>query len=314
MSRYVLTGSQFFYGPTVVDRDKLDQFDDILKNAREIVFEESDKECEHAVEENLKELNVSGKEREVEREKIRNRLRSYYKKSYDLRIIIDEHRAVKVDSFADAHASTDIIQTDPVGFEASIDGSRTNAEISVSGGYLYINVSPKDSETAQRIFGLLMSWVNQIKPKAFRKYWEQLQYWHWLFFIIGVILLFATTSIINTEYGRKALEEKAQQILDGGISPDEELAALEIILTLETNNYPKSVRKIKITPTFYVGTTFLLFICILLSFQPHTAIGIGKGEHVVRRIHRIEKVLFISFPLIVLIGIIIPLLRTWVFG
>ena len=123
MSRYVLTGSQLFYGPTVVDRDKLDQFDDILKNAREIVFEESDKKCEHAVEEELKELNVSGKEREVEREKIRNRLRSYYKKSYDLRIIIDEHRAVKVDSFADAHASTDIIQTDPVGFEASIDGS-----------------------------------------------------------------------------------------------------------------------------------------------------------------------------------------------
>lgn len=313
MSRYVLTGSQLFYGPTVVDRDKLDQFDDILKNAREIVFEESDKECEHAVEEELKELNVSGKEREVEREKIRNRLRSYYKKSYDLRIIIDEHRAVKVDSFADAHASTDIIQTDPVGFEASIDGSRTKAEIKVSGGYIYIYVSPKDSETAQRIFGLLMSWVNEVKPKAYRKLWESLNPLQWMFFVLGVGLLLGF-SIVKTDSGRKALETKAQQILDGGVSLDEELAALEIMLTLETNNYPKSTRKIKITPTFCAGTTLLLFISILLSFPPRTAIGIGKGEHVVRRIHRIEKVLFISFPLIVLIGIIIPLLRTWVFG
>jgi hypothetical protein len=313
MSRYVLTGSQLFYGPTVVDRDKLDQFDDVLKNTREIVFEESDKECEHAVEEDLKELNVSGKESEVEREKILNRLRSYYKKSYDLRIIIDEHRAVKVDSFADAHASTDIIQTDPVGFEASIDGSRTKAEISVSGGYIYINVSPKDSETAQRIFGLLMSWVNEVKPKAYRKLWEMLHPIQWMFFVLGVGLLLGF-SMVKTDSGRKALEEKAQQILVGGISPDEELAALEIMLTLETNNYPKSTRKIKITPTFCAGTTLLLFISILLSFPPRTAIGIGKGEHVVRRIHRIEKVLFISFPLIVLIGIIIPLLRTWVFG
>ncbi len=160
-----------------------------------------------------------------------------------------------------------------------------------------------------------MSWVNDVRPKPYRVFWSNLFGMQWVVLILAVLLIAAETITDSPSVtGRRALQLEAAKLLDQGVSPDEQRRALEILLSLQAEAYPKSARKISVPPIFYITVAIAIFIACLLSMPPRTALAIGRGERVVRRIHRVEMILFLSLPGAVITVLVLPLIQRWAFG
>lgn len=315
MPRVVLTGPQFWHGPVVVNGDDLSKLDDVITQIRHIVDEETQQSYEQAVEAWLREFTKNEEERESEAPRIRDRLAARFATEHFVEVGLDEHRAVRVQSIEEAKSHPDLIASDPRGLKVSFEGSETRANLEVSEGSLRISIYPDDSETAQRIFGLLMSWISDVRPRPYRRLWNTLSGMQW-FLLIPLLLVLAMTTVdvSRTESGEQALKQQAREVLEGGLSEGEQRRGLEILLSLQAKAYPKSDAQVSVSPAFYVGLCIALFLAIALSFTPRTAFAIGKGERVVRRITHAERLLFVSFPLLLLTGLLLPLVIRWAFG
>lgn len=307
MNNYIISGHEYIYGPIIVTEENLKTLDSIADELCEIINKENFSE--------YNKLQFKSEFSKLKDEEKNKKIKDIYGDSFEtkreLAIDFNQHKSVSVESFSHAKSHTDIINISPLGFSLKIKGKLTEASLSLSDYRLSVSVYPKNSATAERAFGLLLAWASDLKPKWYIRAWKTLNPMQWWFAFIFISILFSSTSkttYIDSE--KILLKDQATLILKDGLTPDENLKALEIMLKLETENYKPETKKLTIDPPFYVISGFVIFIAILLSFPPKTAISLGRGRKTVKRIQFIEKVIFFTIPLMILTGFIIPYVRT----
>lgn len=293
----------------MLQRESLTTLDEVLTRIETIVREHSDAAFEAELETWLE--HDTGDNR---REEVKERLRPRFRVERHVEIKLDEHRSVRAKSFADAKTHPEVLNTDPRGFEACVKGFETRVVISASELGLSLDLSPNVGPMAERIFGIAMSWITDNRPSRLREKWAMLGGLQWVLLFFFLVLLGAVTfTTVNTESGLDALQAEAETLLVDGVTEEEEVRALEILLAITSSSYEKATSEIHISPLFYLFSALGLFVAVLLSFAPRTALSLGRGEARIRRSLRIERILFYTLPLMLLSGLVLPLIRVWAF-
>ena len=138
----------------------------------------------------------------------------------------------------------------------------------------------------------MKSWAE----KSSQTFWPQL----WAFglgspkcyILAAIIALISWVVYLNIEatfYNttKSGLKADAKKLLDGGLKPEDERKAVEILLALNTDYAPPQTRFDPIFPPWWViVSATMMGLCILLSFPPRTTIALGTGRQLVPRIRR----------------------------
>lgn len=310
-SNYVISGRKYLSGPIILAEKDLESLDDVINQVTKIIDEDTKRSYREDCQNYVSEPRHSERDETDLVNLFKERYENEYVTKKELLLNISEHKSVRIESFSNAKFHTDVIGIQPLGFALDVEGQATKASLSLSESGLTVSVYPKDSETSERVFGLLLSWATDNKTKWYRHAWSLANPAHWWLAAILIAVLATTmTSTTYVESEKAVLIDTAKLLLADGLTERESIKALEILLTLNTGNFKPIVIKKEIKPAFYLYLCFILLISILLSFKPKTAIALGNGRKVVARILRIEKLLFNSIPLMVLTGLIFPYLRS----
>lgn len=206
----------------------------------------------------LDEENVNTEEEEVKqkrrdeikqkhRDEIRTRLLSYtysdYIESRSLIIQLKKNKKVALKSFGEALRQQSLMDEKPIGFDAVLRNGEVKCNISIrQRDTLDISVSPEHLSESRELFAALQRWTERIRPPKWQQLWVLLNPLQW--FLFAIILLVSTYAIGDSEASaKKTYKEQAGQLLKDGISQDEQLKAIENILSLEAGYVPPTQAK-----------------------------------------------------------------------
>ncbi|HEY0172311.1 MAG TPA: hypothetical protein VGB98_14905 [Pyrinomonadaceae bacterium] len=343
MAEFIYTTSITVYRPVFIDADKLEALDKILDEEMQRLhrYNESrinievekgltddweyrlgllrlqdkvrDKELQRAFDESSpvsdEELSRFSDEEEAEKQKLREELRkrisSRFRETRNITIYLKGNKKTVVSSFVDALRQQALLDEIPVRFEVTLRSGDIGCDIRIDrDGDLTIGVSPEHLSESRELFASVQRWALSVRPPAWQRWWVVLNFLQWPLFIIG--LLIAASIASNSE---NTYKEQAVQLLKDGVTQDEQLKAIELILLLEAGLVPTGQGK---TPGWFMF--FLvggLILCVILSVTPKSMIGIGKGEEKIKRWRIWLRIVFILVPGFIFVQILLPYLLRW---
>lgn len=172
---------------------------------------------------------------------------------------------------------------------------------------LDLSVTPEYSQLSNEIYSIFDDWINSIKPPVWQLIWRKLRGFHWIILAFPMFIIVMSLTINYYDY-RDTVVEKAQTILNDGVSEDELTEALEILLSLEIDYKPKNYGiGDKSNHTYLIIILiFVLLLAIIWQFPPKVYLGIGRGSIVVRRWQNYIRFVFYTIP-----GLLITSVLPW---
>lgn len=305
MDIFKVSSGIYVQGPIIIDEKRLAELDTIILKVKALVVSETEDKVDAEIKKELEDNNHPEDE-----ENIKARIKRYYKNEFSLSIKIDEHRSVFVGSFDEAASNANVINSNPEGFDLEINGV-TSVDLTLSNS-LYLRIFPNDSQVAYKIFGLFLPWIDGVKPPLHRAFLNMIFPMQWFLLLSIIMLLFLSWGFKSVPTNEISLIHlSAQEILKDGVSQAETSEALEVLLELELKKNDREKKFVNPPKLFWAISFFLLIICILSSAKPITALSLGVGRKKVKRILFFEKALLVSFPLLILTGMIFPFINSF---
>jgi hypothetical protein len=296
MADFVYSTSLTVPGPWLIDQESLGRLDKILDDASKNLALQREEAM-------TKEINNRWPDSKDEE---RNRLTvELTKNNYlyalperELTLSLETGERVRVDSFTKALLDQGLSKHIPVAFDFSLKcyGVSCTTSLSKNSTQLQIKTSPENHPEARDLFASLNQWVTKTEPPRYQQLWRKYANASPIF--IGLIPIFLTlamwlalspTGTLST----KTHEYQAHELLNKGLSQDDELEAIRLILAM-TSQYNPNRLELPVWAWTYVGITFVLLI--ILAFAPRTLLGIGAGEKKIKRWRTWTKWVFITVP------------------
>jgi hypothetical protein len=295
-------------GPWLIDAAKLEVLDKILEQEKERLHKLNEEAKAHEVEEQMRKpqgFSTSTKLTDEDLERIDRRVRElpWNKEESSLVVFVQGDKKIAVESFTDALRQPGLLDEIPIGFEASLKSREIRGEIELGPDSLEISVSPEHSPEAREMFAALKHWANSVKPTKWQQIWLSSFYVAWVAYFF--ILYFAVSIAVDT--GVKSLyKQQADQLLENGLSQDEQVKATELLLKIATNQVPPNSQS-ALPSWFILLSVGGLLACTVLSIRPSSRLGIGKGETSIKRWRTWMQFVFIAVPVFVLSNFVVPL-------
>jgi hypothetical protein len=247
------------------------------------------------------------------REEIKTQLLSHpysdYAENRSITIHLEKNKRVVVKSFAEALRQQSLSDEMPVGFDDVLRSGEIKCEIELrKSGTLDISVSPEHLAESRELFAALQRWAQPIRPPKWQRFWASINPLQWmlLLFAISVSALAIGDS---TDSAKRFYKEQAVHLLKDGVSQDEQLKAIEMILALETGFVPPS-QSTPVPGWFWFLLCGGFVVCLVLSFPPKSIIGVGKGQEAINHWRIWMRIVFIIVPSFIFLNIIWPYLST----
>lgn len=322
MSEFVYQTSESLSGPWLLPGEQLRALDNILSDEYSRLIERNERLLEVEVEDQLRrELDFESKENRTKeeikqkKEQIKKSLRLHhrYSESRELVIFFDkDKRKMKVEKFEDALRESTLMDEVPTRFEAKLECGEIRCEVGLSKyltGNLDIRVSPEHISEARELFVSLLGWAKANRPPKWQRLWRTLNGFQWILWLAVVWVGFVAIS----DSSKTPYKQEASALLQKGVSPENQLRAIEILLALQSDYSPPG-QEMK-TPAwlkllFFGG----LITCIVTSIAPKTVLGIGKGEDKIRFWRWWIRFVFYLVPGFLFLNVIWPMLHARILG
>lgn len=284
-------------GPLLIDRRSLEQLDSILNEHWKRLVNQQD-----AIEERSP-SDTSGFV-SVDSEWLKHHLASQRRRV--LAISFADGRTLRVQSFSEAFAHAEIINELPVEFELRMVCGGIECEIGAEADWrvrLRVKISPQENEAVRDFFGDIKSWLRTIKPSAWLTWWRKTAR---VSFLIWMAWLAVSAGIVGYSVSATPdYKDIARQIVAKGVTSENRDQALQAILAIEAEYGSPKFRPRLGVWIFVVGG---FIACMILSYPPTMAIGMGKGEQRVFFWKTWIRIVFIFIPLFIASNILAPLL------
>ena len=140
-------------------------------------------------------------------------------------------RKLQVQSIAEAMNHPSVVGEEPLGFGIELREGNVNASIrSRWNSGIVVRATPEDSSEAQQFLIRARNWVDSNKPSWWIRRWRSLYHIQWFVFF-GVTFLFLSSARASTS----VIQQEAHNLLLDGISPDEQLRAIELLRILHSS-------------------------------------------------------------------------------
>ncbi|MCB9934075.1 MAG: hypothetical protein H6840_00140 [Planctomycetes bacterium] len=174
-------------------------------------------------------------------------------------------------------------------------------EIARFGDEVGIDVRPKQGETSRELFSVIRQWARAIEPSLSLKIWATIR--EPAIFVVGMCVLALLFYAMWTPLAdKKPLVDKAETLLDKGIDQNEERAALELLLRLETGSYGTPPADKPNWP--WIALTAATVGCLIAAIRPSTVIGVGPGEKSLDRWRIWGKLVWFSSPAFIVTSVL----------
>ncbi len=304
-------------GPWLIDEEKLKQLDNLIDVCFRKMQEETDRSINTLIDREIDQRVNEGSSQQAATETV-NSLRSILKSRIRSRpdkknttVYLTGGRTAKGQNFAELmvlpHAQNEI----PRGFRIDVSAGEMSATVSLNSTYsedFEIEVSPTNNPLSEEIFGMLHNWVADIAPPKWQQKWlswgEFLPFGLWPVVILFFLFIWAE----NVSDGPKSnLKQEARVLLNQGINPSNEVRAMELLLSIESDYTPERVA-VKWIPGmhFWIYLSLAVYISIALSTCPKRAIGVWGGRELVKRKRQWIKFVSVSVPLYFATSICLP--------
>lgn len=328
MAEIVYPTSVKFDGPFLLDFEQLAQLDLVFEEEWETLNRYRKQRIREEADTKIAELEAEGME--WDRDEIEARVGEYSRLSPESREIVVEFKSgkqAKGETFAEIARAPDVQRESPVGFHATMVSA--DALVSLSSGsraldsdhYLQLSVKPFGEVTRGAQFKI-ERWVKQASAPTWQRIWCKvisLVPIHWLLFFCSLcVLLFSLSTSYedralarsHNAYMRK-LREEAHALLNKGIAASDLPKAVELNLKLTSRHMPLDLDISPIPPLkwpyFLSAITFVF--SLLVAFRPRRIqMAIGLGERSVVRWRRWLKFLSVTFPGLIITGVILPII------
>lgn len=321
MAEFIYTTSTTISGPWLIDSDKLEALDKIFEEELERITKRNEELIRAEVEQRLKTDTVTAlisltddeSRRNAELDRWKKEIEAMIRSSYRYRdersvtIYLKSNKRIVLKSFGEAMRQPDLIAEMPIGFDSVLQTGNIKGQVELrQSGKLDITVSPEHLAESRELFASLQRWATISRPPKWQQVWVSLNPLQWVLWII--VVLIGSTALVGSESAAKSFyKEQAKQLLQNGLSPDEQLKAIETLLALESGYTPPS------QVVGFPGWFILLFwggliACIVLTITPKPRIGIGKGHDAINHWRLWMRIVFIIIPGFVFVNIIWPYL------
>jgi hypothetical protein len=321
MSEFFYQTSESIRGPWLIPGEQLRALDKILTDEYARLIERNQKVLDADVEDQLRrDLEFESRENRTKeeikqkRDQIKKSLRDYhrYTESRELVMFFDkDKRKMKVEKFEDALRESTLMDEVPTRFEAKIECGEIRCDVGLSKylNTLDIRVSPEHLSEARELFVSLLGWAKANRPPKWQQLWRTFNGLQW---ILWMVVLFISFGVVS-DSAKTAYKQEASALLQKGVSQENQLRAIEILLALQSDYSPPS-REGSVPGWLKLLFFGGLITCIATSFAPKTILGIGKGEDKIRFWRWWLRFVFYLVPAFLFLNVVWPLVHDRVFG
>jgi hypothetical protein len=329
MADFIYTTSKTIRRPWFIDTDKLEALDKLLDEEWLRLSARTEAQLSTNIEEKLKsdfslELARMRKEHFNEEEvaqkrrtELRDQLKEFslYTEERSITIYLKKNKKLPVKSFSDALREPILLEEIPIGFEARLKSGEITSSIKLirGNGSLEITVSPEHISESKELFAAMQRWAIAARPPRWQQIWLLLNPGQWL---IWLFLLWLPLAFLTDTKTAAANQYKAQahQILKNGVTQDNQVKVVEIILALQSDYIPQHISQSAAYPGWYKLLFFGGFIvCVVLSITPKSMLGIGKGQEAINHWRSWMRIVFIIVPSFVFLNIVWPYISSSIF-
>lgn len=314
MDKFKKILSEKISGPWFLEEDKLIEIDKIINDEFVRIKKLNEKEIKVEIFQTKKSLETeySG---ELFQKFLKDREKSIresfkFRNSKSISVKLKKNRSLNVDTFEEALQNADLKNEIPIGFEVELSAGNNKSKIEIDQfiGQLKIEVSP-NNESNRDAFYKIQRWFDQYKPNYFLRNWSII-YLITIFMslVFGLLLMFSLPS------PKSVYVEEAKQLLQDGLTQDEQIKAIEILLALQTGNDKKMNDSYKI-PSWVIFLALLYLISVIIFFfYPKSILGIGKGRDKIKNWQLWLKFLFWLYISLIGLTILAPYMSNFVFN
>jgi hypothetical protein len=297
--------------PWLIDKEKLDQLDDIIQKHYSMLREARDLQLKAAVEKEFRNIKPELRNPKVKAELFRRTKRSYEFEGEALKvtILLSKGRKVEAETIQEASKMPILADEVPIGLEIVLEVARTRIEIAL-GKYtrdmLRYLVTSKDENFSRDVAYSLESWIKSIRPPLWQRIWKSIQGIQVLFIFIPLIFTIITFPNPAKQY-RNHLSTEISKIIQDGVDSTTINRAVELMLII-TADYSPSKYKASISSWLaklaILGGCLVVFT-LIFSFPPKSHISIGKGETRVRFWKVYTRILSVTIPVGIILQVVL---------
>lgn len=315
MADFIYSTSYKRAGPWLVDTKALERLDEIIEQEyKRIMQAEDSRRVQEAREAVLSGLRAGERLSEDELEqRIQKRLDpiSNYEKRRVIRLRFDDKTKLESSSIAEAKRHPDIGNRHVKYLEIDLQYGRIECRLDLPeySDELALTVKPEKSAVARDVFASFRDWARSLEARGWLRYWNPALFW-FIWMLALWISLAVMAAMASTPLRAKV---EAHQLLDKGISKGDELKALTLLLSIESDYNSPGSRSTTNHWTIWlaVGLLCALLICALLSFKPKVVIAIGAGEAAIGRWRAYIKFVSWTLPVWIFLTFILPAIKSW---
>lgn len=204
----------------------------------------------------------------------------------------------------------------PVGLASMLAIGRVTARVRLNDrqwqSALLIEVEPNDLEVAQTLFGTLNNWASGVQAGKWAQKWLSLRPIVGAGLVFWLFVAFIFVPLMSWQLGgQRGSRIEARKLLSKGLSHDDELRAIELILAIESRYDVTAGQAPVITPRYWAYATLCALILAIVLICPSVCIGVWKGKQDIRRWRIWIKSVTVTVPLLVVSGALVPWILHW---
>lgn len=300
--------------PWLVDRSALEELDKIIDDCWGNLLARQEEFVEKKAQEMLAMYygNLSADEREPQLAKLRKERKqgAAYSQQKKVVLALGEGKVFEANSILEVLKEPALNSELPKSFTVRLKTTEADVHFSIEGGFgsrLRIQVSPEQDELSKRTFVELREWAFKHRIPWWQRAWYKLGSFYWALWFFAVVVSALIVSSTGDAAVRAARIE-AHQLLNEGLSSENLLKAIELLLRIESRYVPEvSATQ---TPLWFNLLLYVGFATVVvISIRPKIVIGIGMGAARIEAWRRWAKFVYVALPALFFSTFLLPYLQ-----
>jgi hypothetical protein len=314
MSEVVYSTNLELEGPWMLDRAALCELDEILKKIHDQLAERVEQKVESDLDEYLRLRNPEDNDYEGSKQNKKEYLENIHKLEAYVGFGVSKNKKIVDKTIENILITPEFSDESPVSFEAKYelhtDGFK-QIQVELNSGYsirprLSITLFPSTDHLIREAYAELKTWAQKHEPSLLLKMWAKARFVAW--FIWGQLVVFTLIAYASVLSAELQYENKAKVLLENGLSDEEALEALELVLRDQYNIPYVEPTQIDFSPGWWELALLVgLVICLIVTVRPPLILGVGKDEKKLRHWKGWIKFVSVGLPLFLLTSVIVPL-------
>lgn len=179
-------------------------------------------------------------------------------------------------------------------------------------GDLKYKIKCFDNDIENQINYKIENWVEKNQPNRVKRIWNKYSF---LFLMFSAMICFFSLINIYKVENPKAIDiykSDIEEILKNGITNENQVKAIELMLKVNTNYLPANVEPIETINGTLIKVSVIAFILVLIFWKkPKTTIGVGKHKNLITFYNWYVKIVLITIPTIFFLPPIIEFIKSW---